>query len=143
MNAAAPCHAHGECYGLREGFSEEATVTTANILALGGDGIGPEVVDAGLEVLDRLAPQGERCGPGIYEAVHGSAPDIAGKGIANPLGTILSVAMLLDHGLGRPDMARQVEMAVERVLQAGVMTPDLGGTAKTSDVTKAVLEFLA
>jgi 3-isopropylmalate dehydrogenase len=81
--------------------------------------------------------------PGIHEAVHGSAPDIAGKGIANPLGTILSVAMLLDHGLGRPDMARQIEMAVEQVLQAGVMTPDLGGTAKTSDVTKAVLEFLA
>lgn len=93
--------------------------------------------------LSRLAPQGERCGPGIYEAVHGSAPDIAGKGIANPLGTILSVAMLFEYGLGRPDLARQIESAVGQVLQSGIVTPDLGGTAKTSEVTKAVLEILA
>ncbi len=93
--------------------------------------------------LSRLAPQGERCGPGIYEAVHGSAPDIAGKGIANPLGTILSVAMLFEYGLGRPDLARQIESAVGQVLQSGIVTPDLGGTAKTSEVTKAGLEILA
>lgn len=93
--------------------------------------------------LAHLAAPGERCGLGIYEAVHGSAPDIAGKGIANPLGTILSVAMLFDYGLGRPDLARKIEGAVDHVLQSGIVTPDLGGTARTSDVTNAVLEFLA
>ena len=89
--------------------------------------------------LSRLAPVGERCGPGIYEAVHGSAPDIAGMGIANPLGTILSVAMMLEFGLGRPDVARLIESAVEDVLAAGVLTTDLGGNATSSDMTRAIL----
>jgi 3-isopropylmalate dehydrogenase len=92
--------------------------------------------------LARLAPAGERCGPAIYEAVHGSAPDIAGKGVANPIGTILSVAMLCDYGLGRPDLARRVEAAVESVLAAESLTPDLGGTASTNDVTRRILEQL-
>ncbi len=64
-------------------------------------------------------------GPGLFEPVHGSAPDIAGKGIANPLATFLSVAMMLRHGLGRPDDAGSVEAAVERALEHGLRTPDL------------------
>lgn len=90
--------------------------------------------------LTQLAPAGERCGPGIYEAVHGSAPEIAGRGIANPIGTILSVAMLLDYGLGRPDLAAIVEAAVDHVLSLGTITPDLGGNATSRDVTRAVLD---
>jgi len=92
--------------------------------------------------LRRLAPPGERSAPGIYEPVHGSAPDIAGKGIANPLGTILSVAMLFEHGLGRPDLARAIETAVERTLATAELTPDLGGTADGESVTKAVIRHL-
>jgi 3-isopropylmalate dehydrogenase len=93
--------------------------------------------------LSRLAPPGERAGPGIYEPVHGSAPDIAGKGIANPLGTILSVAMLFEHGLGRPDLARRIEAAVEHTIAGNELPPDLGGTADSLTMTRAVLGHLA
>jgi 3-isopropylmalate dehydrogenase len=70
-------------------------------------------------------------GPGLYEPVHGSAPDIAGTDRANPAGAILSLAMLLDHSLGQPEAARAVEHAVGRVLENGTRTPDLasGGPA--------------
>ena len=64
-------------------------------------------------------------GPGLFEPVHGSAPDIAGKGIANPLATFLSVAMMLRHGLGMPAEADAVEAAVESALARGARTPDL------------------
>ncbi len=63
--------------------------------------------------------------PGLFEPVHGSAPDIAGKGIANPLATFLSVAMMLRHGLDRPDDATRIEAAVDTVLESGLRTPDL------------------
>jgi 3-isopropylmalate dehydrogenase len=63
--------------------------------------------------------------PGLFEPVHGSAPDIAGQGVANPLGTFLSVAMMLRHGLGRPDDAEAVERAVDDALARGLRTPDL------------------
>jgi 3-isopropylmalate dehydrogenase len=63
--------------------------------------------------------------PGLFEPVHGSAPDIAGKGIANPLATFLSVAMLMRHGLGRPGEAARIEAAVDAVLAQGLRTPDL------------------
>jgi tartrate dehydrogenase/decarboxylase/D-malate dehydrogenase len=84
----------------------------------------------------------ERANPSMFEPVHGSAPDIAGKGIANPLAAILSVEMLLGHlGLGKS--ARAVRQAVAAVLRAGKpRTPDLGGTASTSAVTEAVLAAL-
>jgi 3-isopropylmalate dehydrogenase len=65
--------------------------------------------------------------PGVFEPVHGSAPDIAGKGIANPLATFLSAAMMLRHGLGRPDDAARIEAAVDQVLEDGLRTPDLAG----------------
>ena len=77
-----------------------------------------------------------------FESVHGSAPDIAGKGIANPLATILSAQMMLDH-LGRRDEARALERAVDRLLtERKVLTPDLGGTAHTDDVTGALVHLL-
>ncbi|HQX08659.1 MAG TPA: isocitrate/isopropylmalate family dehydrogenase, partial [Zoogloea sp.] len=70
---------------------------------------------------------------------HGSAPDIAGKGVANPAGAILSAALLLRHHWARPEAADQLEMAVFTALAAGARTPDLGGTATTRSVTDAVL----
>ena len=80
--------------------------------------------------------------PSMFEPVHGSAPDIAGKGIVNPLATILSAAMMLEH-LGMEEPAREVEAAVAAVLaEAKVRTPDLGGKSSTEEVTDAVLEKL-
>jgi 3-isopropylmalate dehydrogenase len=68
-------------------------------------------------------------GPGLFEPVHGSAPDIAGRDLANPVGAIASAAMLLEHGLGAVDEARAVERAIERVLIAGHRTADLAGSS--------------
>ena len=65
-------------------------------------------------------------GPGVFEPVHGSAPDIAGKGVANPLATFLSAAMMLRHGLGLAEEAEAIEDAVEAALARGMRTPDLG-----------------
>jgi 3-isopropylmalate dehydrogenase len=81
-------------------------------------------------------------GPGMFEPVHGSAPDIAGQGVANPLAMFLSAAMLLRHGLGLEREAAAVESAVEGALEAGLRTPDLGGGDSTERATKAVLENL-
>jgi tartrate dehydrogenase/decarboxylase/D-malate dehydrogenase len=84
----------------------------------------------------------ERTFPSMFEPVHGSAPDIAGKGIANPLAAILSVGMLLDH-LGLSRSAGAVRRAVAAVLKAGKpRTPDLGGEAGTASVAEAVLSSL-
>jgi 3-isopropylmalate dehydrogenase len=95
--------------------------------------------------------------PGLFEPVHGSAPDIAGKGIANPLATFLSVAMMLRHGFGRAEEAVRIETAVDAVLERGLRTPDLAsGTVApapmvdvpqevevgTAEMTAAVLEEL-
>jgi len=77
--------------------------------------------------------------PSMFEPVHGSAPDIAGKGIANPLAAIVSAAMMLDH-LGLSAAAQTIDAAIESVLaEEKVRTPDLGGTSSTSDVASAVL----
>lgn len=76
-----------------------------------------------------------------FEPVHGSAPDIAGQGIANPIGAILSAAMLLEH-LGIAESARRIEGAVEAALREGVRTRDLGGTASTAEMTDAILKWL-
>ncbi len=81
-------------------------------------------------------------GPGMFEPVHGSAPDIAGTGKANPLAMFLSAAMLLRHGLGLESEAAAVESAVEGALAAGLRTPDLGGTVGTAQATKAVIAHL-
>ena len=81
-------------------------------------------------------------GPGLFEPVHGSAPDIAGRGIANPLAMFLSVALLLRHGLGLEAQAAAVESAVDRALADGLRTRDLGGEAGTDAATSAVLAHL-
>ena len=79
---------------------------------------------------------------GLYEPIHGSAPDIAGQGKANPLATILSAAMLLRHSLGRDAEAVQIEAAVAKALADGVRGADLGGTLGTAAIGDAVLERL-
>ena len=81
-------------------------------------------------------------GPGLFEPVHGSAPDIAGQGIANPLAMFLSTAMLLRHGLGLAGEAATVESAVDRALAEGLRTPDLGGQASTAEAVRAVFDHL-
>jgi 3-isopropylmalate dehydrogenase len=81
-------------------------------------------------------------GPGLFEPVHGSAPDIAGTGKANPLAMFGSVAMMLRYGLGRETEAAGIESAIDKALEAGLRTPDLGGDATTEDATKAVLSYL-
>jgi 3-isopropylmalate dehydrogenase len=77
-------------------------------------------------------------GPGLFEPVHGSAPDIAGRGIANPAAMLRSTALMLEHGLGRADEARRLTSAVEHALREHP-TPDLGGTATTREFGDAVL----
>lgn len=81
-------------------------------------------------------------GPGLYEPIHGSAPDIAGKGIANPLGAILSAAMLLRYSLGAEQPAAAIESAVWQAVSAGARTRDLGGSLSTSEMTAAVIHHL-
>ena len=81
-------------------------------------------------------------GPGLFEPVHGSAPDIAGSGKANPLAMFGSVAMMLRHGLGMEEAAAGVESAVDRALEGGLRTPDLGGESGTEEATRAVLANL-
>jgi tartrate dehydrogenase/decarboxylase / D-malate dehydrogenase len=82
-------------------------------------------------------------GPGMFEPVHGSAPDIAGRGIANPIGQLWSASMMLEH-LGEADAGARLLRAIERVLgENGPRTPDLGGTARTDDVARAVMAILS
>ncbi len=88
------------------------------------------------------ASVGEPGTPGLFEPVHGSAPDIAGSGKANPLAMFGSVAMMLRYGLGRQDEAAAVESAVDRALADGLRTADLGGDANLEDATNAVLSNL-
>jgi 3-isopropylmalate dehydrogenase len=88
------------------------------------------------------ASLGEPGAPGMFEPVHGSAPDIAGQGVANPLAMFLSGAMMLRHGLGFENEAAALESAVDRALEDGLRTHDLGGTATTADATRAVLDHL-
>jgi tartrate dehydrogenase/decarboxylase / D-malate dehydrogenase len=81
--------------------------------------------------------------PSLFEPVHGSAPDIAGKGVANPLASMLSAAMMMDH-LGQAEAAGVIDRAVSSVLrEARVLTPDLGGGATTQQVTEAVLAHIS
>jgi 3-isopropylmalate dehydrogenase len=81
-------------------------------------------------------------GPGLFEPVHGSAPDIAGKGIANPAAMLRSTALLLEHGLGRPTEARALEKAVDEALSTAP-TPDLGGSSTTTEFADALLRELS
>ena len=89
------------------------------------------------------ASLGKPGSPGIFEPVHGSAPDIAGEGKANPYATILSAAMMFRHTLGRPDVAEAIEQGVSVALEAHYLTPDLGGKKTTEEVTEAVSRWVA
>jgi tartrate dehydrogenase/decarboxylase/D-malate dehydrogenase len=100
--------------------------------------IGAVIVGSmGMAPSANLNPTGEF--PSMFEPVHGSAPDIAGQGIANPLGQIWSAAMMFEH-LGRPEAHEVIMRAIHTVLgETQTRTPDLGGTSSTSEVTAAVI----
>jgi len=92
-----------------------------------------------------VAPTGnidpERRFPSMFEPIHGSAFDITGKGIANPVASFWTAAQMLDH-LGGADAAQRLMRAVERVCAAGILTPDVGGTAMTKEVTAAIVDAI-
>lgn len=105
-------------------ISDEASVLAGSIGVLGSASLG--------------------MGPGgLFEPIHGSAPDIAGRGIANPVGTIAAAAMLLRDGLGLAEEAAAIERAIERALASGVRTPDLGGRATTRQLGDLVAASIA
>ena len=91
--------------------------------------------------LTGLGDEGTRI-RGIFEPVHGSAPDITGKGIANPVGAILSAAMMFEYAFGRADIARKIEHAVTAALEAGARTPDLAGQLTSAAMTDAIIAEL-
>jgi tartrate dehydrogenase/decarboxylase / D-malate dehydrogenase len=103
--------------------------------------LGPAVVGTiGIAPSANLNP--ERAFPSMFEPVHGSAPDIAGRGIANPIGQIWSGAMMLEH-LGLADASAAIVSAIERVLTTGPRTRDIGGTATTAEVGQAIAQAVA
>ena len=127
-------------------------IVTENLF---GDILSDEsaMLTGSLGMLPSASLGGEGEGPGLFEPVHGSAPDIAGSGQANPLATFLSAAMMLRHGLGMPAEAARIETAVDSALERGLRTPDLasgpGGAAAegetsvgTEEMTTAVIEAL-
>jgi len=105
-------------------LSDEASMLTGSLGMLPSASLGERKTSSGIF--------------GLYEPCHGSAPDIAGKGIANPLATILSAAMLLRYSLGRDDAASVVEQAVEGVLESGQRTPDIAAPGEATIGTKAM-----
>ncbi len=103
--------------------------------------LGPAVAGSiGIAPSANINP--ERAHPSMFEPVHGSAPDIAGRGVANPLAMFLSAALMLRHGFAMDTEAAAVESAVERALADGLRTADLGGDASTAQATRAVLHHL-
>jgi len=108
-------------------FGDILSDLTASLI--GGMGLAPSA---------NLNPE---TGRGLFEPVHGSAPNIAGKGIVNPLGAILTGAMMVSH-LGEPGAAGRIEEAVIGAIRAGECTPDLGGSLSTSEAGRAVLRRL-
>lgn len=116
-------------------------IVTSNLF---GDIISDEasVIPGSLGLLPSASlaslPDGKGKCNGIYEPIHGSAPDISGKGIVNPVAMILSVAMMLKYSLEQHELASQVEEAVRRVIEKGIRTVDIGGKASTKDVGDAV-----
>jgi tartrate dehydrogenase/decarboxylase / D-malate dehydrogenase len=98
--------------------------------------LGPAVA-GGIGIAPSANLNPERKFPSMFEPVHGSAPDIAGRNVANPIGTIWSAALMLDH-FGFPQAARAVESAIEAVCDSGPKTPDFGGKASTQEMGKAI-----
>jgi 3-isopropylmalate dehydrogenase len=119
-------------------LSDEAAMITGSIGMLPSASLG-DAASAGAAA-GGSAVEGNV--PGLFEPVHGSAPDIAGQGIANPLAMFLSAALMLRHGLDLASEAAAVESAVDRALEEGLRTPDLGGAAGTEQATRAVLAHL-
>ena len=111
-------------------FSDEASVLVGSL------GLLPSASLAGIP-----DGKGSKCN-GIYEPVHGSAPDIFGKGIVNPIAMILSVAMMLQYSFNLQDEAKAIEEAVKRTVEAGICTPDIKGTSSTQEVGDKVAEEL-
>jgi 3-isopropylmalate dehydrogenase len=109
-------------------LSDEAAMLTGSIGMLPSASLGDGSSEAG--------------GPGLFEPVHGTAPDIAGAGVANPLAMFLSAALMLRYGLRREGAALAIESAVDKALAEGLRTPDLGGDATTAQATRAVLRHL-
>jgi 3-isopropylmalate dehydrogenase len=120
-------------------LSDEAAMLTGSIGMLPSASLGAPAQGGTGGAPERPT---NRAALGLFEPVHGSAPDIAGQGIANPLAMFLSAALLLRHGLAMNDEATAVESAVQRALQEGLRTPDLGGAAGTSEAARAVLDNL-
>ncbi|KFA70037.1 hypothetical protein S40285_02038 [Stachybotrys chlorohalonatus IBT 40285] len=110
-------------------ISDEASVIPGSI------GLLPSASLSGI-------PDGKGKCNGIYEPIHGSAPDISGKGIVNPVGTILSIAMMLRYSLNLPEEAKAVEEAVRAALDGGLRTKDLGGSAGTKETGDAIVKEL-
>jgi 3-isopropylmalate dehydrogenase len=105
-------------------LSDEAAMITGSIGMLPSASLGPGTL-------------------GMYEPVHGSAPDIAGRGVANPIATVLSAAMMLRYSLGAPEAADRLDAAVDAVLAAGHRPPDLGGALGTREIGDLILAALA
>ncbi|KAF4535562.1 putative 3-isopropylmalate dehydrogenase leu2a protein [Lasiodiplodia theobromae] len=120
-------------------------IVTSNLF---GDIISDEasVIPGSLGLLPSASvgaiPDGKTPVNGIYEPIHGSAPDISGKGIVNPIATILSVSMMLKYSLCQPELAAAVDLAVKNVLDKGVRTADIKGTASTKEMGDAVVAEL-
>jgi 3-isopropylmalate dehydrogenase len=110
-------------------LTDEASVLTGSMGNLPSASLGDDKNSLGLR-------------RGLYEPIHGSAPDIAGQGIANPIGTIMSLAMLLRYSLGLSEEAQVVESAVKAAISAGCRTRDLGGSLNTQQMVSAILESL-
>jgi 3-isopropylmalate dehydrogenase len=117
-------------------LSDEAAMLTGSLGMLPSASLGGTGTHGGPS-----GPSGTS-GPGLFEPVHGSAPDIAGTGKANPLAMLGSAALMLRHGLAMESEAARLESAVDRALESGLRTADLGGDATTEDATRAVLEGL-
>lgn len=121
-------------------------IVTSNLF---GDIISDEasVIPGSLGLLPSASlmsvPDGKGKCNGIYEPIHGSAPDIAGQGIVNPVAMLLSVSMMFKYSLGLPELAILLDEAVKNVIEKGVRTKDIGGTAKTTEVGDAVAEELS
>ncbi|KAK4993759.1 3-isopropylmalate dehydrogenase [Elasticomyces elasticus] len=121
-------------------------VVTSNLF---GDIISDEasVIPGSLGLLPSASlsgiPDGKSKCNGIYEPIHGSAPDIAGRGIVNPVAMLLSVGMMLKYSLAEPELAKTVDEAVRVTIDKGIRTKDIGGTSSTSDVGDAVASELA
>lgn len=123
-------------------LSDESSVIPGSL------GLLPSASLAGAPSVAEYSSPSFKPTPGLYEPIHGSAPDIAGQGIANPIGTILSAAMLLRYSLGMEKPAKAIEAAVRKVLDdkeiggEGLRTADLGGSSKTKDIGDKVVEIL-